>query len=125
MNEALYGETLSGSNALTVSLESAPAAVIVAAAGEIDVANAPVLRTALHNAACDSDIIVADLSDATYIDSSTVELVVVTARELRVRRGELRVVAPLDSRVRRVLAISGVERELALYESRDEAAKAS
>ena len=50
-----------------------------------------------------------DLTDASYIDSSTIGLAVTLTQELAVKRSQLRIVAPAHSRVRRVFALSGVD----------------
>jgi len=109
----------------TFDVGNAEHRVAVVATGEIDVSNIDRLRTALHQASWEGDVVIADLSQASYIDSSTVELMVVTSRELRSKRGELLIVAPPECRARRVFAISGVEHELALFHTRIEAAEST
>jgi anti-anti-sigma factor len=116
MNE--HAREVSAAHELAIDVDAGEAGFVVAVSGEIDIANIDLFRSALQYASGEADVVIADLSDATYIDSSTIELMMVTSRELRSKRGEFRVVAALESRARRVLAISGVERELLIYETR-------
>lgn len=96
-------------------------AAVVAVDGELDVGNIDVLRRPLVVAAQASDTVVMDLSAVTYLDSSSISLLVAESAGLRARRAELRIVAPAGGRARRVFALSGVERGLALFETVDAA----
>ncbi len=121
MNQHGRGQMFPATNSPTIDVQVAQSSIVVAATGEIDVGNVDVLRREFHRAASGSDIVIADLTAVQYIDSSTIELLVVTSQELRSKRGELRIVAPSNGRVRRVLAISGVEQELSLHETKEAA----
>lgn len=96
-------------------------AMVVDVGGEFDVGNASALREALVHAARDHERIVLDLSNTTYLDSSTIALILSCSREAQMKRADLRIVAPVDSRARRVFAISGIESSLSLFDAIDDA----
>ncbi|MEI2774509.1 MAG: STAS domain-containing protein [Tetrasphaera sp.] len=94
---------------------------IVTAAGEVDAHSARILRDALVAAITDGTIrLVADLSEVTFLDSSGLGVLVGKLKDVRVRGGELHVVAVHD-RVVRVFAITGLDRVFALHDSLDSA----
>ena len=86
--------------------------------GEFDLSNEAELEAAIA-AACDcSDVIVLDLSDTQYIDSTVLTVLV----RQRIARGKnLRVVLPLQHRLRRIFEITSLDTELRLFSSLDEA----
>jgi anti-anti-sigma factor len=90
---------------------------IVIVEGEVDAANVDDVRRAIVHAASKCDVVVVDLTLATYMDSSMIGLLLTAAKDLRAQRGELRVVAPSSGRCRRVLVLSGVEDLISLYET--------
>jgi|SRR3954453_23313830 anti-anti-sigma factor len=96
-------------------------ATVVAPTGELDIHNIDDLRLEIIGAAYDSDVVIADLSGVSYIDSSTVAVLLGTTNDMRSKRGELRVVAPAGGRARRILEVSGVDSTLSLYETLDDA----
>jgi anti-anti-sigma factor len=96
-------------------------AAVVAPTGELDISNVDELRTEILRAAHDSDVVVADLSAVAYIDSSTINVLLIVTDDMRSRRGDLRVVAPTGGRARRILDISGVNSALSVYEALDDA----
>jgi anti-sigma B factor antagonist len=104
--------TTSGPN---VEFEDDGAIVVVE--GEVDAANVDDVRRAIMRAAGGADLVVVDLTAATYMDSSMIGLLLTVAKELRAQRGALRVVAPETGRCRRVLVLSGVEDLFSLHES--------
>src|SRR4051794_33996873 len=96
-------------------------AAVVAPTGELDISNIDDLRADLFAAAYDSDVVITDLTDVAYIDSSTVTVLLDVTNAMRSKRGELRVVAPAGGRPRRVLEVSGVDSTLSLYGTLDDA----
>jgi anti-sigma B factor antagonist len=90
---------------------------IVTIDGEVDAANVDRVRQAIIEGSRGSDLVVVDLTTVTYIDSSMVGLLLTAAKDLRLRRGDLRVVAPAVGRCRRVLTLSGVEELFSLHET--------
>lgn len=96
-------------------------ACVIAVAGEIDVSNVDSLRCAILNVAATKDLIIVDLSNVTYADSSTIGLMMEMTRDLATRRCSLLIVAPTGGRPRRVFALTGVEASLSLHETLDDA----
>jgi anti-sigma B factor antagonist len=93
--------------------------VVLAAAGEIDIASAPDLRAALA-AAVESGAaeVWLDLSDVEFMDSTGITAIIDARTELAGRRFAL--ICP-EGPVRRVLEIAGVERAIAVHQSRADA----
>lgn len=82
--------------------------VRLAAAGEIDRASAPILADELHNAIEAGDgLIVVDLGDVTFMDSSGVHALV-TARQSAPERLRLGTVHPAVQRVLEITALLDV-----------------
>jgi anti-sigma B factor antagonist len=90
---------------------------VVTVEGEVDAANVDDVRRAIVRGAAGADLVVVDLTEATYMDSSMIGLLLTVAKELREQRGDLRVVAPETGRCRRVLVLSGVEDLFSLHET--------
>lgn len=102
--------------------EAGEVALIAAVSGEIDSSNANDLRVAVSDRlATTVTVLVLDLSDVTYLDSSGVESVFELARRLAERRQELRLIAPVGSGTRRVLELCAVGGVAELLSSRSEA----
>ena len=97
---------------------------VIAVAGEIDVSNIDTLSDAIFDVAATEDLIVVDLTDVTYADSSTVGHMMTMTRDLTTRRYSLRIVAPTGGRPRRVFALTGVEISLSLHETLEGALEA-
>jgi anti-anti-sigma factor len=91
-------------------------------AGEIDMSNAAEIERRLTEA-LDNDTLgaVVDLSEVTYFDSSGVRMLLSIADRLRWSRRLLAIVAPEESRARRVLQLAGAERLLTFESTRDAA----
>jgi anti-anti-sigma factor len=86
--------------------------------GEIDLANADVVRSALARAAS-NDIVgaVIDLSKITYMDSAGINVLFHLRDRLRVRGQEVRLVVPPGSGAYDALRYAGVLQVLALSDS--------
>ena len=80
---------------------------IVAAPKEIDISNAGDLRSALLTAAAQSRIVVVDLSDTEYCDSSGLNVLVGALRRAQADGGEVRLVATQPA-VLRILNVTGI-----------------
>jgi anti-anti-sigma factor len=94
---------------------------VVAVAGELDISNVGTLEDVTFDLPNDALGIVLDLSSATYIDSATLGLLFRLHRSLKRRGQALRVVCPPGSSARRVLELTGFERETPPEEDRDAA----
>lgn len=94
----------------------------IALAGEVDMYTAPEFRHDLHT--CierGATEVVVDLSAATFIDSTSLGVLLGGMRSLRERGGEISVVCP-DS-IRRIFEITGLDRVLTLTEAPVDAAE--
>ena len=93
--------------------------LVVAAAGEIDIASADELREVLAGAVSSGAAeIWLDLSDVEFMDSTGVTAIVDARCNLDGRRFAL--ICP-DGPVRRVIEIAGIDRAIAIHASRAEA----
>jgi anti-sigma B factor antagonist len=89
--------------------------VVASLSGEIDLSNATDITDALLGGVPNEALgLVIDLSDVSYLDSAGVRMLAELDQRLGWRAQSLRIVAPEDSRSRRVLAIAGLERVLSI-----------
>jgi anti-anti-sigma factor len=89
--------------------------VVASLSGEIDLSNAAEITDALLGGVPNEALgLVIDLSEVSYIDSAGVRMLAELDHRLGWRAQTLRVVAPEESRSRRVLEIAGLERVLSL-----------
>ncbi len=91
---------------------------VVAVAGEADLYNAPTLEE--HLRAADATGIVVDLTEATFIDSTTIGVLVEVERKLRSREARMALVVT-EPNVARVFAITALDRIFAIHSSRAQA----
>ncbi len=104
---------------LTLSTSRIGHRLVVAAAGEVDIASAGELRAALHFAAeSGAAEIWLDLSGLEFMDSTGITSIVDARRQLDGRPFAL--ICPAGP-VRRVLDISGIERAIPIHASRADA----
>jgi anti-anti-sigma factor len=82
--------------------------------GEIDLANASDLFSAIRAGRADNQPLIVDLTNVTFLDSTGVAEVVRLARETTVQ-----LVSRPNSRPRRVLQITGVEDMLTIFDTVD------
>src|SRR5262249_41197477 len=95
---------------------------VVAAGGELDLHTAPRLRAQIHEVLAEPGVpqLVIDLSDATFIDSSALGVLVGALKRVREADGQLDIVLP-TSPLRRIFEITMLDRVLVLHETRAEA----
>jgi anti-anti-sigma factor len=94
--------------------------VVVLMEGELDMANAPALQSAVESeelAAC--EVVVLDLQGLTFLDSTGLRVILAT-RELCWRRGQVFAVTPGSPQVQRLLSVTGVGEHLRTIASADE-----
>ncbi len=110
-------------NAPAFELRSSHASdiLIVEAVGEIDMATAPRLAEAIDGTTDTTRRVVVNLSGATFLDSSALNVLVRCGRELAGRNVAYRVVSPVDRVVQRIFEIAHLSDELNLVESLDQA----
>lgn len=90
-----------------------PTAFRIAVAGEFDAYTAPEFRNDLHTCVDRGALeVIVDLSEATFIDSPFLGVLLGGMRSLRERDGDLTVVCP-DS-IRRIFEITGLDRVLTI-----------
>lgn len=95
---------------------------VVVAGGEIDAHTAPRLRERIHEVLAEPGIdhLVIDLSNATFLDSSALGVLVGALKRMREVDGRFDIVLP-TSPLRRIFEITALDRVLALHETRAEA----
>src|SRR5262245_53146184 len=94
-----------------IDVEDRDGIVVARVSGEIDLANVGLVRRRLLDGIPNQATgLIADLSDATHLDSSGVHLLFELARSLERRQQRLCVVAPPDALGTRVLYITGFHR---------------
>ncbi len=95
---------------------------VVAAGGEIDLHTAPLLRGRIHQVLAEPGVahLVIDLSDATFLDSSALGVLVGALKRVKEADGQLDIVLP-TSPLRRIFEITALDRVLTLHETRADA----
>ena len=105
-------------------VESENEVVVVHLAGELDVSNAGEVKAALREAGDHGrDRLVVDLAGVSFVDSAALA-VLIDARRRQQAHGSFHLAAP-GHEVRRALAISGLDRQLAVHDSVEDALTAS
>jgi anti-sigma B factor antagonist len=106
----------------TVHTDVEAGAPVVVAAGEIDMATAPMLERELMAAIEASDgPVVLDLCNVTFFDSSGLRAAIVAHRELGDRGRRLSIACHPDGHVWRTFSLAGVDRLLNLHPTREAA----
>ena len=109
----------------SVHLEQAPGCDIATPQGDLDVFSSGRLRSVVFDpTACAQGVLVVDLSDVTFIDSTGLGVLVATRRWTRSRSAELVLVVRPGTVVARVLTIAGLDAVFTTVPSRDEALSA-
>jgi anti-sigma B factor antagonist len=94
---------------------------VIALAGEVDLYTAPEFKQQLleviGNGAKD---VIVDFSDTTFIDSTTLGVLVGGVKRLRTNEGQLSLVCS-DRNITKIFEITGLDRVFTIYGSRDEA----
>ena len=94
---------------------------VVAPAGEIDIHTAPVLERAATKALDEATgLLLFDLTDVTFMDSTAINLLLVTRKRLDLRGGKLAVACP-NLAVARVFDMLALRELLRVGDSRDQA----
>jgi anti-anti-sigma factor len=94
---------------------------VAAFVGDHDLAGRDDTRALLESLIDDNRLVVADLSEATFIDSATIHLLLVAHTAARVRGRTFRVQTGSTDIVRRALELSGLPKRLECVVSREEA----
>jgi anti-anti-sigma factor len=95
--------------------KAAPSAAWVHVAGELDLATSPELDRVLREAELDSQLLVLDLRELTFIDVSATR--VILAADGRARRGARRLmIARGPAQVDRVFTLTGARERLSMFD---------
>lgn len=110
---------------IDISTESDAGALIATAKGRIDSRNAQEFERAMNAAIGDgeSNIVVLDLADLSYISSAGLRAILVTAKALRKRDAKFALCA-LQDPIKEIMEISGFDQVIAIHPSRAEALSA-
>ena len=94
---------------------------VIALAGEVDLYTAPEFKQQLLDVIGEGgkDVVV-DFSDTTFIDSTTLGVLVGGVKRLRAQDGRLALVCS-DRNIRKIFEITGLDRVFTIYPTRDEA----
>src|SRR5688572_13244251 len=94
---------------------------VVTVFGQADLHTAPELRAAITEAIDGgAEALVVDLSEATFIDSMTLGVLLGALKQLRPSGGSVGIVCT-DPHIRRIFEITLLDRVFSLHESRDDA----
>lgn len=86
--------------------------------GEIDLSNARrLLLTIGGEMPPDAHVLIVDLTNVSYLDSSGISMLFRLAERLSFSRQELRLVVPLDSPIRKVLELTNVPQVIPVQET--------
>ena len=97
---------------------------VIALAGEVDLYTAPEFKQQLLDViAQGAKNVVVDFSDTTFIDSTTLGVLVGGVKRLRTNDGQLSLVCS-DRNITKIFEITGLDRVFTIYGSRDEAVSA-
>ena len=94
---------------------------VISLAGEVDLYTAPEFKQQLLDVIGEGgkDVVV-DFSDTTFIDSTTLGVLVGGVKRLRAQDGRLSLVCS-DRNIRKIFEITGLDRVFTIYPTRDEA----
>ena len=96
-------------------------AYIISLAGEVDLYTAPEFKQQLLEViAQGGKNVVVDFSSTTFIDSTTLGVLVGGVKRLRTNEGQLSLVCS-DRNITKIFEITGLDRVFAIHASRDEA----
>jgi anti-sigma B factor antagonist len=96
-------------------------AYVIALSGEVDLYTAPEFKQQLLEVIGDgAKHVIVDFSDTTFIDSTTLGVLVGGVKRLRSNDGQLSLVCS-DRNITKIFEITGLDRVFTIYPTRDEA----
>jgi anti-sigma B factor antagonist len=101
----------------SVAVSAADFGTLVEVAGEVDIATSPRLRAALAERPPTGGLLLVDLTDVTFMDSSGLSVVLTLQRDTTAAGDRLAIVCP-PGPVRLLFEVTGVDAELPLYATR-------
>jgi anti-sigma B factor antagonist len=97
------------------------AAYVISLAGEVDLYTAPEFKQQLLEViAQGASNVIVDFSNTTFIDSTTLGVLVGGVKRLRTNDGQLTLVCS-DRNITKIFEITGLDRVFSIYPSREEA----
>lgn len=102
-----------------VRLRSAERAAVIVVSGELDLASAPVLEEELNRAADGADLLIVDLRELEFIDSTGLGLLIKANRQAEAAGRRFAIVRG-QSQVQRLLGVTGIEQRLTLVDAPEE-----
>jgi anti-sigma B factor antagonist len=94
---------------------------VIALTGEVDLYTAPELKTQMLDVIANgAQDVVVDFSDTTFIDSTTLGVLVGGVKRLREKGGRLSIVCS-DRNITKIFEITGLDRVFTIYPTRAEA----
>ena len=121
MNDPVHSPVVAEGDAFGVVVESVEAkSAVVRVTGELDLATVPQLERALAERPEGAAVLVIDLSDCTFVDSTCVRLLVGVARETESSGGRTAIVAT-DPGILRGLEITALDTLVPVHPSVDDA----
>jgi anti-sigma B factor antagonist len=98
---------------------------VISLAGEVDLYTAPEFKQQLLEViAQGAKHVIVDFSNTTFIDSTTLGVLVGGVKRLRTSDGQLTLVCT-DRNITKIFEITGLDRVFSIYSSRDEAVAAT
>jgi anti-sigma B factor antagonist len=96
-------------------------AYVISLAGEVDLYTAPEFKQQLLEVISQGGKqVIVDFSDTTFIDSTTLGVLVGGVKRLRTNEGQLSLVCS-DRNITKIFEITGLDRVFTIYPTRDEA----
>jgi anti-sigma B factor antagonist len=104
-----------------IQTEQVDGAYVIALAGEVDLYTAPEFKQQLLDViAKGSKQVIVDFTDTTFIDSTTLGVLVGGVKRLRTNDGQLSLVCN-DRNITKIFEITGLDRVFTIYPTRDDA----
>lgn len=114
------GWSLEGEGIFAISRREAGEGTLLAPRGDLDLATVETLNAALRAAEESHQLVVLDLRDVPFMDSSGLHALIAADLRMRERGGRLVVVQGGDQ-IRRLLALTGADKQLEVVEDPSEA----
>jgi anti-sigma B factor antagonist len=101
--------------------EAGPGAAVIALTGEVDLHTCPEFKEELLRVIADgATVVVVDLTDTTFIDSTALGVLIRGVERLRAEGGRLAVVC-VDPSMTKIFEVTGLDRVFSIHRSREEA----
>jgi anti-sigma B factor antagonist len=105
----------------TITTEPEGPIAVISLTGEVDLYTAPEFKAELVKVIEGwAEHVVVDLSDTTFIDSTTLGVLISGVKRLRPRNGRLALVIT-DRNIRKIFDITGLDRVFPIFEERERA----